>query len=167
MDGESIIEIASAVDANLIRHFRQNPIQLHLLSSRKFEEVIAELFIGFGFEVELTKQTRDGGRHIIAINHKIARAKYLIECKRWKPGNTVGIDVVQRLHGVSMSEGATKGIVATTSKFTKPAKDFLDLYEWVLDGRDLKGLTEWLNLYQLSQFDLVLDFEPQPNRKVL
>jgi HJR/Mrr/RecB family endonuclease len=37
------------------------------LNRRLFEEFVAELFHEFGYEVELTKRTRDGGRDVIAI----------------------------------------------------------------------------------------------------
>ena len=44
-----------------------NPELLKDLSRRLFEEVIAEVFHALGYEVELTKRTRDGGNDIIAI----------------------------------------------------------------------------------------------------
>lgn len=44
-----------------------HPEEMKTMNRRLFEEMIAELFDGFGFKVELTKKTRDGGRDIIAI----------------------------------------------------------------------------------------------------
>lgn len=41
------------------------PKQLYSLKPREFEKFLAEIFIGFGFEVNLTAQTRDGGADII------------------------------------------------------------------------------------------------------
>jgi hypothetical protein len=43
------------------------------VDARTLEEIVAELFDNFGYEVELTKRTRDGGRDIIAIRHSTAR----------------------------------------------------------------------------------------------
>ena len=40
---------------------------LRKLKPREFEQLIAELWHGFGYDVDLTKQTRDGGKDIIAI----------------------------------------------------------------------------------------------------
>lgn len=143
---QNIIQIVSLIELKAIE-IAGDPRKLFTLSSKEFEELIAEVIGKFGFEVELTKQTRDGGRDIIAINHHFASVKYLVECKRYAPTNTVGISVVQRLHGVRVAEGATKGLVVTTSRFTKQAKIFMEQQKWVLEGRDFDGLVEWLKLY--------------------
>lgn len=134
------------------RHFRQDPDRLFRLPPRQFEELIAELLQGFGFAVELTQATRDGGRDIIAVAHNPARLKYLIECKRYAKTRRVGIAPVQRLHGVARAEGATKGILVTTAKgFTKPAQAFLDKERWLLEGHGFDGLVKWLDEYDKFQ----------------
>ena len=38
--------------------------------SRILEEMIAEIFSGLGYDVELTKRTRDGGKDIIALRKR-------------------------------------------------------------------------------------------------
>jgi len=50
----------------LKRYFAQHPEKLYDLSPRKFEELIASIMGDFGFDVELTPASRDGGRDIIA-----------------------------------------------------------------------------------------------------
>ena len=95
---------------------------LHL-SHREFESFVADLWSRFGFEVELTKQTRDGGRDVIAIRRAEAQIRFLIECKRWSPNQRVGVQVVRQLFAVKADERATKAILATTSYFTKDAKE--------------------------------------------
>lgn len=148
VENNTIIDISTAVDRKLIDYFRQYPQRLYDLTPRQFEELIAELFDGFGFDVELTAATRDMGRDVIAVQNGPARLKYLIECKRYAKENKVGLAVVQRLHGVTIAEGANKGILATTSGFTDPAFNALRQTPWLLEGRDFDGLVEWLNLYQ-------------------
>lgn len=142
-----LIEIHSAVTLKLLESVRLTPERLFALSPRAFEELIAQLFTGFGFSVELTSPTRDGGRDLIAIGSGIAQVKYLIECKRYAPHRKVGIAFIQRLHGVVVSDGATKGILATTSDFTKPAKQHIEEHQYILEGRPLSGLLEWLRDY--------------------
>lgn len=53
----SIIEVASFVDRALIEQLQRHPDDLRLMDRRRFEELIAELFNGFGYEVELTQRT--------------------------------------------------------------------------------------------------------------
>jgi HJR/Mrr/RecB family endonuclease len=158
----TIIEITSVIDSKLRERVKADPRQVYLLDPRQFEELLAEIFAGFGFEIELTARTRDGGRDVIAISHEIVRAKYLIECKRYRD-KKVEVGTVQKLHGVTVNERATKGILVTTSRFTKPAEHYMEQNKWVLEGRDYDGLVSWLEMYQnLEQKRLVENVLKKP-----
>ena len=146
-DHSSIIQISDTVNEKLIKYFYNNPNELKRIDRRLFEELIAELFHGFGYEVELTKRTRDGGKDVIAINKKIVNVKYLIECKRPDPENKVSIQVVKNLYATKVDEQATKGILATTAFFTKDAKMFFDRHKWELEPCDYYGIMDWLKDY--------------------
>lgn len=146
-DWVSLIKVCPAITDELVQFLRQHPKCLRDLSPRKFEQLIAELWSKFGFTVEFTKRTRDGGRDIVAIRTGRNKVKYLIECKRYSEENTVGISVVHRLNGVVQLEGANKGIIATTSRFTQPAREVIDS-TWYLEGRDIDGIADWLDVYQ-------------------
>src|SRR5215813_1437134 len=150
IEGSNIIGIKVELNEKFVEYFRRYPDRLSRLSPRQFEELIAELFEGFGFDVELTKQTRDGGKDIVAVKHNSTRDKYLIECKRYAQKRRVGIDVVQRLYGVVKLESACKGIVVTTSKFSAPANQIITA-NWELEGADLDDITRWLEAYQRSR----------------
>ncbi len=93
--GQSLIQICPLVDRAFIEKLRRHPDDLRLIDRRRFEEVVAEIFDGFGYEVELTKRTRDGGKDIVAIKRCEANLKFLIECKRPEPGNPVRIAAVR------------------------------------------------------------------------
>jgi hypothetical protein len=153
----SLVLIRPQFGAEVLEFLRQCPEDLYRLNSREFEFFIADLFEGFGFEVELTCQSRDGGRDIVAIRHAVVNEKFLIECKRYSPNKKVGIGIVQRLHGVTAAEPATKGILATTSWFTAPASQHLSDHRWLLEGRDFDGLVNWLELYRLVQLGKQLE----------
>ena len=142
-EGKTIIDVARFIDNKLIAHFLKNPDELKTMNRRLFEELVAELFHGFGYEVELTKQTRDGGKDIIAIKQDEIKVKYLIECKRLDPGGKVHISTVRELYGVRNDEGATKGIIVTTANLTKDAKLFIDKHKWELEGKEYEDL-RWL-----------------------
>jgi restriction endonuclease Mrr len=152
----SILEVIPLLDAEFLRFLRLHPEELRNVNPRRFEEIVAGLFAGFGFEVELTAMARDGGRDLVAVKYEPARVKYLVECKRYVPPNKVGIAVVQRLHGVTLSEGASKGILATTSYFSAPAKLHIEKHPFILDGRDYDGLTRWLDLYDKTRMANIL-----------
>ena len=144
-----ILEVGSEINARLVALLRRNPALILTLQPRAFEELIAHLFSEFGYTVQLTSRTRDGGRDVIAIENRIARTKYLIECKKYKD-KKVGIEIVQRLHGVVAGDDATLGILATTSSFTRDASNFLarPSVEYRLTGTDFSGIQAWLQLYE-------------------
>ncbi|HEU4770327.1 MAG TPA: restriction endonuclease, partial [Pyrinomonadaceae bacterium] len=90
-------QLILAVHSELINLIARKPNLIFEISPRQFEEIIAELFIKKGFEVELTKQTRDGGRDIVAVSKAMdVKTKYLIECKRYAMKRKVSVAVVQR-----------------------------------------------------------------------
>ena len=138
-----------AVTPELIRFFAARPDQLKTIDRRKFEELVAELFSGFGFEVELTAQTKDGGKDIVAVKRRPFHQRFLIECKRPNPGNPVTVAQVRQLLGVKHHEKASKAILATTTHFSCDAKLFLSEHHWELEGKDFDGLLEWIEDYLL------------------
>jgi hypothetical protein len=153
--GSAILDIASVIDEKLIAYFRRHPHRIKELTPRQFEELICEIVDGFGWKAKLTSQTADGGYDILALDHHGLRNKYLIECKRYTE-RPVGIVPVRALLGVTTHEKATKGILVTTSRFTKGARELFDEHEWRLEGRDFQGLLEWLELYQRAKLSQAL-----------
>jgi HJR/Mrr/RecB family endonuclease len=109
-----------------------HPEQIHEMTPRKFEQLVAALspralFRAKGYEVVLTPPTRDGGVDMRAF-HRGAVGTFLttIECKRYNPNKRISVDLVRGLYGVTESEGASLGLVVTTSSFTRDAKSFPD-----------------------------------------
>jgi restriction system protein len=145
--GESIIKVASFVDRALIERLQKYPDDLRLMNRRLFEELIAELFSGFGYQVELTKRTRDGGKDIVAIRRSEIETRFLIECKRPDPGNPVTVSTVRELYGVKVDDGATKAILATTTHLTADAKIFVEKHRWELEAKEFDALQDWIGAY--------------------
>lgn len=144
----SILLISQNVYKEMILYFSSNPEEMKTMDHRTLEEMIAELFDGFGYEVELTAQTRDGGRDIIAIKDSEVKVRYLIEAKRPDPGTPVGVRPVRELYGVKTRERATKAILATTTYFSAPAIAEFEENIWELELRDYDGIMEWVNAYK-------------------
>lgn len=143
----SIVQVSDRIGRRLIERFQRNPEVLRTMDRRRFEELVAELFSGFGYQVELTKRTRDGGRDVVAVKHQEVAVRYLIECKRPDPGGYVGIRPVRELYGVKQDEAATKAILATTAYFSPDALLFFERHRWELEPRDFGGIKEWLEDY--------------------
>jgi len=143
----NIVLITRNIDEKMIRFFSEHPEEMKTMDRRRFVELIAELFDGFGYEVEMTKQTRDGGRDIIAIKDSEVRVKYIIEAKRPNPENPVGVVPVRALYGAKCREKATKAILATTTYFTKDARLEFGGNLWELELRDYDGIIKWVDDY--------------------
>ena len=146
--GSSVVEVISLITEELIARLAEHPTRLYELSSRAFEELIARVFEIYGFNVELTAPTRDSGRDVIAVSYNPVPVKYLIECKKYARHNKVGIAFVQRLHGVLHGDQGTRAILATTSAFTQPAREYMRRphVQLELEGRDFSGIHGWLLL---------------------
>ncbi len=144
----SILLISEDIYKSLIKYYSDHPEELRKIDHRKLEEMIAELFSGFGYDVELTAQTRDGGKDIIAIKDSEVKVKYLIEAKRPEPGTPIGVGPVRELYGVKTDEKATKAILATTTYFTAPAKALQEDHIWELELRDYEGIMAWIHAYK-------------------
>ena len=125
---------------------RAEPEKWRLLDSRKFEEAIAEILERDGYKTELTKQSRDGGRDILAyLPHSLGNSLFLVECKRYAEENKVGIEIVQRIFGVFSGEKATASAIVTTSDFSSDAKKWRtdNSLEHLVELRNFDYLKEW------------------------
>ncbi len=138
--------ICPSIELELIGYFKKHPSQLYEISPRKFEEFVAAIFKNHGFDVELTPETRDGGMDIIAVHKSplTGNTVSLIECKRYSLENRVGIGVVQRLLGNVIQQEAHKGIVVTTSFFTKDAVAVSNQSNNILTLNDYSAILSWL-----------------------
>ncbi len=141
----------SDINDELIRHLATRPEKMRDLSPRKFEELVAALFRAKGYEVVLTPATRDGGIDMRAFHRSsVGTCLTLIECKRYSPQRPVSVDVVRGLYGVTESEGATRGLLVTTSSFTKDAKSFQDKNKYRIQLADNEALQAWLREHRTT-----------------
>jgi len=135
----------SEVNDWMLNELNENPTELYQLSPRRFEELIAEIFIRKGYDVELTPTTHDGGIDIYAASkNDLGSFLYLVECKKYKPTKKVGVKVIRDLYGVLSKENATYGIIVTTSDFTKPAHEFQEDIEFKMSLKNFNSIQKWL-----------------------
>ena len=134
-----------SVSEELAKAVAIDPKVLYEVTSRGFEELLADVFKSFDYQVELTAKTRDGGRDIIAIgNMHDVRSKLLIECKRYAPEQKVDVVHVRALFGVKHIEHATKALLATTSSFTEPAREIEKQNIYELELKDYDAVLQWV-----------------------
>ncbi len=111
-----------------------------------FEHLCRELFerafTGSGAEVKVTQASRDQGVDAVIFDPDPLRGgKIIVQAKRYT--NTVDVSVVRDLYGAVINEGATKGILVTTSHYGPESYSFAkDKPLTLLNGRELLGLLE-------------------------
>lgn len=109
-------------ESDILSDLDQRP-NLMELTPVEFESLIANLFSKMGLETKLTQSSRDGGVDCVAFNmDPIFGGKFVIQAKRYK--NVVGVSAVRDLFGTMQNEGASKGILVTTSHYGKSAFEF-------------------------------------------
>lgn len=136
------------INEEIKKYFKKHPEKLYELSSRKFEELVASILQDFGFSVELTKATRDGGSDIIAsIKNAITSFLVFVECKKYSQDNKVGVGIIREVAGVHTLRQPSKSIIVTTSFFTNDAIKEAQLFKEQLQLKDYHALKEWLSKY--------------------
>lgn len=69
----------------------------------------------------------------------------LIECKRYSIDKPVDVSLVRSLLGVQTDKKANKAVLVTTSRFTKPAKDFAERQQHLISLIDIDDLMNMLS----------------------
>ena len=110
------------------------------LSPFEFENVVTNLFTHMGLETRQTMSSRDGGVDCVAFDPRaVVGGKVVIQAKRYK--NTVGVSAVRDLFGTVQNEGASKGILVTTSGYGPASYEFANGKPLeLLDGSNLLHL---------------------------
>ena len=112
---------------------------------RIFEEMLADMLKTFGYTIELTKRTKDGGIDVIAIksDNDFGLHKYILQAKRYS--NRVQVSPVRELLFLHDDQRASKSCLATTSTFTKGAWELADKFRWTLELKDKEGILNWID----------------------
>ena len=132
------------VDAREILNILDGSTNLAAMDWQDFEHLIRELFekefSGRGGEVKITQASRDRGVDAIVFDpDPIHGGKYIIQAKRYT--GTVDVSAVRDLCAVVRKEGASRGILVTTSTYGADAYAFANNEPvTLLNGAELLGL---------------------------
>ncbi len=138
----SMVDSRFIEEIDVLSGLDQRPNLMELTPS-EFESLITNLFQKMGLEARQTQASRDGGVDCVAFDPRpIFGGKVVIQAKRYK--NTVGVSAVRDLYGTVQNEGASKGILVTTSGYGKASFEFAE-------GKPLELLSGSNLLYLLKE----------------
>src|SRR3954453_11589642 len=92
-----------------------------------FEKLIIDLLLAMGYGGSradaggLLGGTGDGGVDGVIREDQLGLDRVYLQANRYQPGNTVGSETVQAFIGALVGKGAHKGVLITTSTFSKAA----------------------------------------------
>ena len=145
---ESPIIILSPINDNVLKYLSEHMDEFYKLTGREFERVMAEIYSKLGYDVTLTQATRDGGKDIIIRKPEIiGDFIYYVECKQYSPKNSVNVGIVRNFVGTVVTDKVNGGIIATTSFFSKDARDFIldNNYDCQIKMHDFNMIRQLLN----------------------
>ena len=120
-----------------------NPNFIYNLDPWEFEKLVADVFQRHGFNAEVTQKTRDGGKDIVA-TFEMGGVLYntYFECKQYAPNRPVGAKVVRELYGKLNMERIDKGVIVTTSHFTRDA---------IIEAKETNGRIQLVDFEKLQK----------------
>lgn len=135
----------SEISEELIRRLAGQPELLYDLDPRKFEELIAELYLRRGFEAALTPASGDEGADVYVVSHNdLGRELWVVQAKRHAPQRKIEAGIVRELLGTVSAKNASAGVLITTSFFQPGAKRLERDLEYRLNLKDYLDLQQLL-----------------------
>lgn len=118
-----VLQIIEAASKELAILICNEPGKLEELEWRDLERMLAVVFNGIGFETQLTRPAKDGGKDIVISFMALkGRRVYYVEIKHWISGKRVAKDTIKEFVSVIVRE-QVGGILISTSGFTTSATE--------------------------------------------
>jgi restriction system protein len=117
--------------------------RIYELGWREFEDLIAHLLESFGWSVTHMGYTKDEGIDLVAakIVEPDVTFQMMVQCKRYSRHRKVGVEIVREIWSVKWEKGFHQAMIATTSFFTKGAKEKAE--KWNLELKDHDAIFDW------------------------
>lgn len=122
------------------------------LTPVQFEQWVAKLLGHWGYHVDCTGRTGDGGVDILASNPEpVVGGTLVVQCKYYGEGQSVGSPAVRDLYGAVHDKRANKGILITTADFTPAARTFAEGKQIeLINGDQLRGLLSKISSHEAA-----------------
>jgi len=146
-----ILPEPSAIVANdwaqVIDTLRRDHTELYRMNWKRFEDLMAHLLEEHGWEITPMGYTKDDGVDLVAARRVAPDVEFtmMVQCKRYRRERTVGVSVVKDVWATKWEKGFHHAMIATTSLFTKGAKNKAE--KWRLDLRDHDSIVELCKNY--------------------
>ena len=149
-DTDCQIEVGSFFSVDKLMSIASSPEEIYKIDGIMFEFFTAELISRLGFEnVIVTPRSNDKGRDVIAERRELGqKLKFNFQCKHSK-NRQISRPEVLALLGCVVHEMtlADRGILMTTSRFSKAAQESID-NDARLEGRDFDSIVKMLREYR-------------------
>lgn len=133
------------IDQRFIDYLSQNTHRLPEMHWRKFEELTAEFFHREGLQVQLGPGSNDDGVDVRVWKPDALPTDSplcIAQCKRQK--DKVNRVIVKGLYADVLHEGATYGVVVTTSELSPAAKNTISARGYPIQAVERNGVDKWL-----------------------
>jgi len=137
--------VAKAVEV-VLSECASSPKSVFKLSPREFELLVARLFEAQGYEVEVTSQTKDGGKDILCMKYEHGIPfKLAVEVKRYRPDRRVNVGLVRSFVGANAEFLANKLVYVSTSGYTRTAQLYAKTHGvmHLLELKSLPDIAQW------------------------
>lgn len=113
---------------------------------RSFEELIGALLEVEGWEVTVTRPTRDGGVDVIATrtDATLGQLRSVWQAKRYGPRNKVKLREVRELAAIRDDHKASKALIVTTSWLTRDAIEWVQRDAYRFGYKEHSDLEKWI-----------------------
>lgn len=133
----------------IVQAIERNPRLIYDLPWRQWEEIIAAAWERFGYRVELTPRSADGGRDVIATRNEGVAIRIFDQVKSRAVHRVVTADEVRSMIGTFfMERNVSKAFVTTTTEFAKGVYENSLIQQFVpyrLELRSRLPLVSWLS----------------------
>ncbi|MDP8929450.1 MAG: restriction endonuclease [Actinomycetota bacterium] len=134
-------------DQRFIDFLHRSLEELDRVNWRKFEALTGEWFARLGWHVELGPGRGDGGIDVRAWPSAEAAisepAVFIAQCKRQK--RHVEQVVVKALHADTVHEGASRGLIVTTSTVAPGARQVIQSRGYSIEVIELGAVRQWID----------------------
>lgn len=139
--------VSTSAWSRMINAIAHDSSRLYELNWREFEDLVGHLLAKFGWQVSPLGRTRDGGLDVVAVKSVQPDVPFrmMVQCKRYAVERRVGVELVREVWAVKWHRGYSQAMIATTSFFTKGARETAQ--KWDLELRDHVAIVDWCKAY--------------------